>query len=380
MMDFDLTEDQEIIRRSAAEFADEVLKPSASRIDANSEFPAENIKAAARLGFLGVLVPEEFGGSGLGHMELAIILEEVNRGCASTGVTLSVHNSLVCSPIVRFGSDAQKKKYLPKLSSGEWLGAYALSEPNAGTDAASISLSARESGSRFVLNGTKTMISSGSKADVVIVMARTGDAPGAKGITAFIVEKGTQGFKPGAKEDKLGIRGSDTSELIFEDCAVPASAILGRRGEGFKIAMSTLDGGRIGIGAQSVGIAQACLDESVRYAKERKQFGQPIASFQAIQWKIAEMGTRIDASRLLVRRAAFLRDADRPHTRESAMAKLFASRTANLCAFEAMQVHGGVGYTKEFAVERLFRDARITEIYEGTTEVQNIVISRKLLE
>ncbi len=379
-MDFELTEDQEIIRRSAAEFADEVLKPSAARMDSGPAFPYENLMAAAQLGFMGVLVPEEFGGAGLGNMELAIILEEMNRGCASTGVTLSVHNSLVCSPILHYGTPEQKSRWLPMLASGRALGAYAMTEPNSGTDAASLTLSAVEDGGHFVLNGTKSLITSGSKADLVVVMARTDDGPGANGITSFLVEKGTAGFRPGVIEDKLGIRGSDTSELIFEDCRIPAADMLGKRGEGFKIAMSTLDGGRIGIAAQSVGIAQACLDEALKYAKERKQFGKPISSFQAIQWKIAEMGTRIEASRLLVRRAAALRDQNRPHTKEAAMAKLFASQTANFAAFEALQIHGGVGYSKEFAVERLFRDARITEIYEGTTEVQKIVISRKLLE
>jgi butyryl-CoA dehydrogenase len=379
-MEFGLSEDQIIIRQSAAEFAENVLRPLAAELDRESRFPRENLKAAAKLGFLGVLAPETYDGAGLGNLELTIILEEVNRCCASTGVTLSVHNSLVCWPLTLFGTDEQKGRYLPKLARGEWLGAYALSEPDSGTDAASLTLTAEARGDRFVLNGTKTLITSGAEADLVVVMARTGEGPRSKGITAFLVERGTPGFKPGTQEDKLGIRASDTSQLIFEDCEVPAENLLGRQGEGFKIAMKTLDGGRIGIASQAVGIAQACLEESVKYAKERRQFGKTLSEFQAIQWKIADIGTRVDASRLLVRRAAVLRDAGKPHTREAAMAKLFASRTANFAATEALQIHGGVGYTKDFIVERLFRDARITEIYEGTTEVQKIVISRKLLE
>jgi len=379
-MHFDLSEDQEIIRSAAREFSDNVLRPRASEVDASARFPRENIAAAAELGFLGVLVPENLEGAGLGAFELAIILEEINRSCASTGVTLAVHNSLACGAIIYYGTPEQKSKYLPRLATGEWLGAYALTEPDAGTDAASLALSVVEDGDGYVLNGTKTMITSGAEADLVVVIARTGEGPRDKGISAFLVEKGTQGFRAGTQEDKLGIRGSDTSELIFEDCRIPAQSLLGPRGTGFKIAMRVLDGGRIGIAAQSVGIAQACLDESVRYATQRRQFGKPIAGFQAIQWKIAEMGTRIDASRLLVYRAAYLRDNDRPHTREAAMAKLFASQTANFAATEAIQIHGGMGYTKDFPVERLFRDARITEIYEGTTEVQKIVISCKLLE
>lgn len=379
-MHFDLTEDQAIIRQSAREFAEEVLKPRASELDERALFPRENLKAAAELGFLGVLVPEAYDGAGLGNLELALILEEVNRGCASTGVTLSVHNSLVTAPLIYYGTEEQKRRCLPRLASGQWLGAYALTEPNAGTDAASLSLSAVEDGDHFVLNGTKTMITSGAEADLVLVMTRTGEGPRAQGVTSFLVEKGTPGFRPGVKENKLGIRGSDTSELIFEDCRVPAENQLGGRGEGFKIAMHMLDGGRIGIAAQAVGIAQACLDEALRYAKERHQFGKPLAAFQAIQWKIADMSARIDAARLLTWRAAFLRDRDRPHTREAATAKLLASQAATFAAFEALQVHGGVGYSKEFTIERLYRDARITEIYEGTSEVQRIVISRKLLE
>jgi butyryl-CoA dehydrogenase len=293
---------------------------------------------------------------------------------------MSVQNSLVCSPIIKFGTEELKRKYLPRLATGEWLGAYALSEAEAGTDAASIQARAVKDGADFVLNGTKSWITTGADADVFIVMVKTDPAQKAKGISSFIVDRGAKGFSIGKKEDKLGLRASSTTELIFEDCRVGAKNMLGSEGEGFKIALSTLDGGRIGIGTQAVGIARACLEASISYAKERVQFGKKIGDFQAIQWKIADMATQIDAARLMVYRASRLRDQELPHTMEAAMAKLFASEVANRAARDAVQIHGGAGYLKDFPVERYYRDARITEIYEGTSEVQRIVISRAFLQ
>ncbi len=378
-MDFELSEDQQMIRDMAREAAEKVLAPRAAELDRLGVFPRENLEALAELGFMGVMVPEALGGAGLGNLELALILEEVNRGCASTGVTLSVHNSLVVGAFLIFGNDEQKSSYLPRLASGEWLGAYALTEPETGSDAASVSLQARPDGDAYVLNGTKVMITSGAEADLVIVMARTGPGERSKGITAFAVEKGTPGFQPGKREEKMGIRSSDTSELVFEDCRVPASAIVGELGGGFKIAMTVLDGGRIGIASQALGIGRASLEASVRYAKEREQFQRPLAKFQAIQWMIAETASRLDAARLLTHRAAWLKDRGKPHTTEASMAKLLAAEAANKASWQAVQIHGGAGYTTEFPVERMFRDARITRLYEGTDEIQKIVISRAYL-
>jgi alkylation response protein AidB-like acyl-CoA dehydrogenase len=378
-MDFDLNEDQQMIRDTARDVAQNVLAPRAGELDKTETFPRENLEALAELGFMGVLVPEDYEGAGLGTLELVLILEEVSRACASTGVTLGVHNSLACGAITMFGNDDQKGRYLERLASGTWLGAYGLTEPEAGSDAASMSMSAHKDGSDYVLNGTKVMITSGSEADLVVILARTDPKERTKGLTAFIVEKGTPGFSPGHKEKKLGIRASSTSELVFEDCRVPEANVLGGIGHGFKIAMTVLDGGRIGIAAQALGIGRAALEASVKYAGERVQFGRPIAKFQAVQWKIADMATALESARLLTYRAAWLKDHGRPHTREASMAKLCASDAANLAAREAVQIHGGVGYTKDFDVERFFRDARITQIYEGTSEVQRIVISRSYL-
>ncbi|MHC5079749.1 MAG: acyl-CoA dehydrogenase family protein [Planctomycetota bacterium] len=378
-MNFDLTEDQKMIQDTARDVSEKVLAPRAAELDRTGEFPRENLKALAELGFMGILVPEAYEGAGLGNLELVLILEQVNRACAATGVTLSVHNSLASGALVLFGNEEQKKAYLPKLASGEWLGAYGLTEPEVGSDAASIALNAKKDGNAYILNGTKVMITSGAHADLAVVYCRTGPGQKAKGISAFLVEKGTPGFAVGQKEEKTGIRASDTSELVFEDCRVPAANLLGEVGKGFKIAMTVLDGGRIGIAAQSLGIGLAALEASVKYAQERVQFGKPIAEFQAVQWKIAEMASQLDASRLLTYRAAWLRDMKRPHTREASMAKLMASEAVNEAARQAVQIHGGAGYTTEFPVERLFRDARITTLYEGTSEVQKIVISRSYL-
>lgn len=376
---FDLSEEERMIQDTAREFAESEIMPVAAENDAKAQFPADIVKKLGELGFMGILVPEEYGGSGMSNFCAVLALEEINRACASTGVTMSVQNSLVNSPIIKYGSEELKKKYLPRLASGELLGAYALSEADAGTDAASIQCRAVKDGDDFVLTGTKLWITTGAHADVYVVMASTSPELKVKGISAFIVDRETPGFSIGKKEDKLGLRASSTTELIFEDCRVPAANMLGAEGDGFKIAMATLDGGRIGIGTQAVGIARACLDASVAYAREREQFGKAIGEFQAIQWKIADMATSIDAARLLVYRASRLRDREVPHTKEAAMAKLFASEVSNKVARDAVQIHGGAGYLKDFPVERYYRDARITEIYEGTSEVQRIVVSRAYL-
>jgi butyryl-CoA dehydrogenase len=377
---FDLTEEERLIQQTAREFADSEVAPVASENDRKGQFPRKLVEGLAKLGFLGMLIPEEYGGTGVGNFGLVLALEEINRACASTGVTMSVHNSLVSSPIVKFGSEKTKKKYLPPIARGETIGAYALSEAGSGSDAAALQARAVKDGNDYVINGTKSWITSGAEAEVFVVMLRTNPEERSKGISTFVIEKGTKGFSIGKKEDKLGLRGSSTVQLVFEDTRVPAENMLGHEGEGFKIAMSTLDGGRIGIGTQAVGIAQAALDASVAYANEREQFGKKIGEFQAIQWKIADMATKIDASRLMIYRAARLRDRGEPHSMEAAMAKLFASEMSNQVAREAVQIHGGAGYLKDFDVERYYRDARITEIYEGTSEIQRIVISRFLLK
>jgi butyryl-CoA dehydrogenase len=377
---FDLSEEERMIQQTAREFAEAEIAPVAAENDAKAQFPRDIVKKLGELGFMGMLVPEKYGGAGMTNFCLVLALEEINRVCASTGVTMSVQNSLVCSPIIKYGTDEMKEKYLPVLASGERLGAYALSEAEAGTDAASIQARGVKDGDHFVLNGTKSWITTGADAEVYIVFVKTDPAQRAKGISAFVVDRDAKGFSVGKKEDKLGLRASSTTELIFEDCRIPARNMLGSEGEGFKIALSTLDGGRIGIGTQAVGIARACLEASVAYANQREQFGRKIGEFQAIQWKIADMATQIDAARLMVFRASRLRDQNQPHTREAAMAKLFASEVANRVARDAVQIHGGAGYLKDFAVERFYRDARITEIYEGTSEVQRIVISRAVLQ
>jgi alkylation response protein AidB-like acyl-CoA dehydrogenase len=380
-MDFDLTEQQQMIRDAARDFAATVVAPGAAERDRTGEFPLAQFKAAAEQGFAGVLVPEAYGGSALGNLAASLILIEVNAACASTGVTLSVHNSLVCGPLTKFGNEDQKTRYLPKLASGEWLGAYSLSEAGSGSDAAALVCSAREDGDGFVLDGTKLWVTSATHADFFLVFARTSKEPGkkARGITAFLVERKTPGFHVSKKEEKMGIRASSTCELVFEGCRVPRANVLGEVGKGFVIAMDTLDGGRIGIASQAVGIARAARDASIKYAKERKQFGRFIAEFEAIQFKIAEMTARIDAAELCTLKAAWLKDAGRTHTAESSTAKLLASQMANFCAREAVQIHGGAGYLEDFPVERHMRDARITEIYEGTTEIQKLVIARHVI-
>lgn len=377
---FDLSEEERMVQQTAREFADSEIAPVAAEHDRTGTFPRAIIDRLAELGFMGMIVPEKYGGTAMGNFALVLALEEINRVCASTGVTMSVHNSLVSSPILRHGSEATKQKYLPRLASGKALGAYALSEAGSGSDAASLQARAVRDGDEYVLSGTKSWITSGADADIFVVMVRTDPEQRSKGISSFVIDRDTKGFNIGKKEDKLGLRASSTVELIFEDARVPAANMLGREGEGFKIAMETLDGGRIGIGTQAVGIARACLEASVAYANDREQFGKKISEFQAIQWKIADMATAIDAARLMIYRAARLRDRGEPHSREAAMAKLFASETANRASREAIQIHGGAGFLKDFPVERFYRDARITEIYEGTSEIQRIVISRFLLK
>ncbi|MBK9385462.1 MAG: acyl-CoA dehydrogenase [Planctomycetes bacterium] len=381
-MHFALENELDLIRQTAAEFATSELEPNAARWDAEERFPREAIAKAAELGFLGMTVPEAYGGSELGNLALCVVLEELNRACASTGVTVSVHNSLVCTPLAKFGTEAQKQKFLPGLASGEILGAYSLTEPQAGSDAANQQTFAERRGDEYVINGTKIWVTSGDEAGLVLLYARTDRAERSKGISAFLVDRRdprSAGLRIGTKEKKMGIRGSSTVELVCDDLRVPADHVLGKPGDGFKIALDTLDGGRIGIASQAVGIGRACLEASIKYSKERQQFGKAIGDFQAIQWKLADMATELDAARLLVHRAAWLRDRGERCTAQAAMAKLFASKAANRAADEAVQIHGGAGYTTDFPVERFFRDARITEIYEGATDIQRLVIARSLL-
>lgn len=380
-MQFALTEEHEMIRASAREYADRVLRPHAARLDAEEAFPVEAIQAAARAGFLGLTVPEEYGGAGLGNLHAALLLEEVNAADASVGVTISVHLSLMSSMLSKHGSTDQKQRWLPRLASGELLGAYCLTEPQAGSDAASLRATAKRVDGGWRLTGTKAWITSATHAGLFVVYA-VSDAAAKKGygISAYLVPATAQGLTVGKKEEKMGIRASSTTELILEDVFVPDADLIGPVNEGFKIALDTLDGGRIGIASQALGIHRACLDASVKYAQEREQFGKPIARFQAVAWKLADMATELEAARLLVHRAAWLRDQGLPCTKECSMAKLFASRACNRAAQEAVQIHGGAGYTKEFAVERYYRDARITEIYEGATDIQRLVISRSLLK
>ena len=378
-MDFELTEEQEMIRRMVRDFAEKEIVPIAGEMDEKGEFPWETIRKMAPLGFLGLPIPEEYGGAGVDNVSFAIAMEEIARASGSIAITLDAHVSLACEAILQFGSEEQKRKYLAPLARGEKLGAFALTEPEAGSDAAAIKTRAVLSGDEWVLNGQKVFITNGSIADVVVVAAVTDPTKGHRGISNFIVEKGTPGFRPGRDEEKMGLKGSVTSQLFFEDCRVPKENLLGKEGEGFKQFLSVLDAGRIAIGAMAVGLAQAALDASIAYAKERVQFGQPIAKFQAIQWMIADMATQLDAARLLVYRAAWLKDRGVRFTREAAMAKLFASEIAERACHAAIQIHGGYGYTKDYPLERYYRDARLCEIGEGTSEIQRLVIARQVL-
>jgi alkylation response protein AidB-like acyl-CoA dehydrogenase len=379
-MEFALTEEQKLIQQTAREFADEQLAPLAAEYDLSEEFTAPQAKMLAEMGFLGMMVPEEYGGAGLDTVSYVLAMEEVSRACASTSVTMTVQNSLVCWPLDYFGSEAQKRKFLAPLARGENLGCFALSEPAAGSDPASMATTAVEDGDDYILNGSKIFISNGGVSQVALVWTQTNRDLKHKGITCFIVEADRPGFVVGAEEKKLGIRGSNTTELHFEHCRVPKANMLGGLGEGFKVAMQTLDGGRIGIAAQALGIGQACIDAAVKYAHQRQVFGQPLSEVQAIQFKIADMAMEVQASRLLTLHAAWTKDLGVRYSKEAAMAKLHASEAATNAAHMAVQVHGGYGYLRDFPVERFYRDARITEIYEGTSEIQRLVISSMVLK
>ena len=377
---YDLSEDEDLFKRTVHEFAQREIVPLASELDEREEFPRDSVRKMGELGLLGIVVPEALGGAGGSTVDYVLAMEEISWGDASHSVIVSVNNSLVCEPILRFGTDAQQQRYLPGLSSGEFIGAYCLSEPGSGSDASNMATVARREGDAFVLNGTKSWITNGGEAGVYLIYAVSNlDVPKARGITAFLAPADTPGLRAGAREKKLGIRASSTTQIFLEDCRLPADAVLGTVDEGFRIAMATLDGGRIGIGAQALGIAQRALDETVRYSKEREAFGHAIADFQGLQWRMADMATRIEASRLLVYRAARMKDSGAPFGKEASMAKLFASETAMACAHAAVPTFGGYGFVRDYPVEKLFRDAKITEIYEGTSEIQRLVISRHVL-
>ncbi len=379
-MDFRVSEKYEMLRQLYKEFAENEVRPIATQVDEEESFPIDNVKKMANLGMMGVPFPKEYGGSNGDNLSYAMLVEELSKVCATTGVIVSAHTSLCASPIYMFGNESQKQKYLPKLCSGEWIGAFGLTEASAGTDAASQQTKATLDGDSYILNGSKIFITNAGYADVYIVMAMTDKSKGLKGISAFIVEKDTKGFRIGKKEKKLGIKGSSTCELIFEDCKIPKENLLGKVGQGFKIAMKTLDGGRIGIAAQALGIAQGALDETLKYVKERKQFGREIAKFQNTQFQLADMHTKTEAARMLVYKAASMKDAGENYSMQAAMAKLYAAEVAMEVTTKAVQLHGGYGYTREYPVERMMRDAKITEIYEGTSEVQRMVISSHILK
>ena len=379
-MDFGLSKTEVLFQQMIRSFAENEVKPLAAEIDEEERFPIETAEKMGKLGIMGIPVPTQYGGAGGNYKLYAMAVEELSRCCATTGIVVSAHTSLCIGPILEYGTEEQKMKYLPKLASGQWIGAFGLTEPNAGTDASGQQTTAVLDGDHWVLNGTKIFITNAGNADVYIVIAMTDKSLGTKGISAFIVEKGFKGFSIGKKEKKMGIRGSSTCELIFENCIVPKENQLGELGKGFKVAMTTLDGGRIGVASQALGIAQGAMDETVKYTKERKQFGKSISQFQNTQFQLADLETRIEAARLLVYSAADKKDKHVPFSADAAMAKLFAAETAMEMTTKAVQFHGGYGYTREYPVERMMRDAKITEIYEGTSEVQRMVISGKLLK
>ena len=378
-MDFRLTEEQQMMRDMAKRFADERVKPGAAERDRTHEFPVDLLKECAELGFMGVAIPEEYGGAGMDYISYAIMIEEISRACASTGVILSVNNSLVCDPLLKYGSEYIKKEFLIPLAEGKKLGCFGLTEPNAGSDAANLKTTAVKKGDKYVINGSKIFITNATHADVCIIFAVTDKEKGKHGISAFVVDTKWKGFNIGTVEDKLGINASGTAELYFEDLEVPEECLLGEEGQGYKIALATLDGARIGIAAQGVGLAQAVLDESVRYAKERIQFGRPISAFQAIQWYLADMATNIEAARLLTYKGAACKESGGRCNKITSMAKVFAAETAMEAARKGIQIFGGYGYMKEYPMERFFRDAKILEIYEGTSEIQRIVIAAQVL-
>jgi len=378
-MDFELTDEQRMFQETARQFADKEIAPIAEKVDEQGQFPHATILKLGELGFMGIGVPQEYGGAGADAVCYVVALEEISRACASHGVIMSVNNSLYCDPVVRFGTEEQKRRFLTPVASGKAVGCFCLSEPNAGSDAANQETTARREGDAYVLTGTKNFITNGNEAEYAIVFATINKELKHKGICAFVVERGTSGFTVAHLEKKLGIRGSSCAQITLENCRVPAANLLGKEGEGFKIALATLDDGRIGIAAQAVGIARAALEASLEYSKQRVQFGKPIAANQAIQFMLADMATEIDAARLLVLNAALLRDQGVRHTRESAMAKLYASEVAMRCGVKGVQIFGGYGYMMDYPAQRFMRDAKITEIYEGTSEVQRMVIANALL-
>jgi butyryl-CoA dehydrogenase len=379
-MDFNTTKTETLFLQMIRSFAENEVKPLAGEIDEKERFPLETVEKMKQIGLFGIPVPTRYGGQGGSNQMYSMAVEELSRMCATTGVIISAHTSLCIAPILENGTEEQKQQYLPKLASGQWLGAFGLTEPNAGTDAAMQQTTATDDGNVWTLNGNKIFITNAGYAHVYIVFAMTDKSLGTKGISAFIIEKGTKGFSIGKKELKMGIRGSSTCELIFENCQIPKENLLGKQGKGFNIAMQTLDGGRIGIAAQALGIAQGAMDETIKYAKERTQFGKSIASFQNTQFQLADLETKIQAARLLVRCAAYKKDNNIPYSVDAAMSKLFAAETAMEVTTKAVQFHGGYGYTREYPVERMMRDAKITEIYEGTSEVQRMVIAGKLFK
>lgn len=379
-MNFSLTNTEELFLQMIREFSENEVQPIAAEIDEQERFPVETVEKMGKLGIFGIPIPKEYGGAGASNLMYSMAVEELSKVCGTTGVIVSAHTSLCSSPILHFGTEDQKMKYLPKLSSGEWLGAFGLTEPNAGTDASSQQTIAVECDGGYKLNGSKIFITNAGYAHVYIVFAMTDKSQGTRGISTFIVELGTKGFSIGKKEKKMGIRGSATCELIFEDCIIPKENLLGKIGGGFKVAMNTLDGGRVGIASQALGIAQGAMDETVKYVKERKQFGKPLSALQNTQFVLADLEVKVEASRLLVRAAATAEDNGQPFSVAAARAKLFAADTAMEVTTKAVQLHGGYGYTREYPVERMMRDAKITEIYEGTSEVQKMVIAGALLK
>ncbi|KGP74166.1 acyl-CoA dehydrogenase [Pontibacillus yanchengensis] len=379
-MNLEFTEEQEMMRKMVRDFAQKEVAPIVEKMDKEDYYPTDVVKKMGELGLMGIPIPEEYGGAGMDFTSYIIAIHELSKVSASVGVILSVHTSVGTNPILYFGSEEQKKTYIPKLASGEYIGAFALTEPGAGSDAGSLKTKAIKDGDHYMLNGSKVFITNGGEADTYIVFARTNPDAGSKGVSAFILEKGTPGFEIGKKENKMGMNGSSTVSLSFDNCKVPASQLLGEEGEGFKIAMANLNIGRIGIAAQSLGIAEAALEESVAYAKEREQFGKPIAQYQGISFKLADMATAVEASKLLTYNAASLRTRGKDCGKEASMAKMHASQTAMSVTTEAIQVHGGYGYTEDYPVERFFRDAKVCEIYEGTNEIQRIVIGKHLFE
>ena len=379
-MDFKLKEEHHLIQKTAREFAENELKPGAIERDRKKLWPKNEVMKMAKLGFMGMMIDQKYNGGGMDTISYTIAMEEISRADASVSVVMSVNNSLVCSILKEYGSDFQKEKYLKKLTTGDLLGAFSLSEPQSGSDASNMLTFANKNKNEYILNGTKNWVTNGINSDIVIVFAMTEKNIGHKGISCFIVEKSSDGFEAGKPENKLGIRSSDTSELYFDSVKVPLENLIGKEGDGFKIALSTLDGGRIGIASQALGIAQASLDASIKYANERVQFKKPISSFQGIQFKIADMSIEIDAARLLIRKAAWMKDNGLDYGSAAAKAKVFASEVAMRASTECVQIHGGYGYIEETGVERLMRDAKITQIYEGTSEIQRVVIARDLLK